>query len=193
MNEPFPGLAPPQIMALLSDEPLDLSDAYYAALGRFITEYAQTEMKVRRALQDLLKIGPHDTAALFHKWGLAECVEAINRLLVARGEVDISARLKEPFAQLQAIAEVRNALVHWQSTLEEGAGFVAVNSHRAHSPDKVKTYTVPIDQLQDFGVDLLGVNLHITAALYWDHISPEMKAKVVEPAVSSSWRYKRPL
>jgi hypothetical protein len=183
-------MGPDEWAALLA--PKSPEDPYYAELGRFITEFSSTEFAVRDCLRSLLGTTPGEAAALFHKWSLSECIAAINRLLSARGDTAMADRMHEGFTQLQAIAEIQNALVHWSSTLDLDDGFILENRHRAHRDDKKVEYRVPVSQLTSMSIDLLKVKLHIAWGFRHDSMSKAMRTRVSTEVVSAPWLYKRP-
>jgi hypothetical protein len=169
------------------------TDPYYAAFGRFITGFATTEGVVRSLLEQLVKTSKAEGAALFHKLSVSDTIATINRLLATRDATALIADVKEPFIQLQAIGEIRNALVHWDGRLTETDGFIVKNTHRAHLPTKVQEYRVGIEQLVQMTTDLIKIDLHILTAMDLGKTRAAVVDAIVQPLLAGAWLYIRPV
>lgn len=88
-----------------------LSD-YYTALGRFITEFAQTETWLLIALTKQSEVAAPMSKALFAGVRVDAAKSFIKRAGEVRG-LKISADLERAFAQLSDITTLRNDIVHY--------------------------------------------------------------------------------
>src|SRR5687767_63683 len=97
---------------------------YWAALGEFVHAFSQVERELQELVFHLSGVSAQDGKALFHGMRVDAAKDAINRLLDARGDTEIKARLEEPFAHLGHIAGMRNNLIHWGAAEGEGEWFL---------------------------------------------------------------------
>jgi hypothetical protein len=175
------------LLAQILKEP---ADPYYAAFGRFITGFARSEGVVRSLLEKLVGVSGQESAALFARLMVGDTMGTINRILATRKANGMAAAIKEPFAHLQAIGDVRNALVHWGGTLDQTEGvFVRTNTHRAHLPTNVVEYRVDLDQLAHMTADLIKIDMHLLTAMDQDQIGTAIMTKIIQPVLDAAWLY----
>lgn len=147
-----------QIPAADTVEGIERIRAYYEALGQFVTWYAEAEAVTQQALSHYAETRPAITRSLFSGTRVSAAASFIRRICEAT-RVDISVRdeLKDIFAQMAAITTMRDNVLHYGArSVAEGKG-VVTNALRAHIPDRVQTFPISPDILDNMTADLRRV------------------------------------
>ena len=148
-----------------SSAPDDLLDGpyhdYWLHLGRLIHEFSRVEFFLQYALRQFSGMTPEVSGAVSGEFRVAAAKDAINRVLVAKGDLEIRDRLKGPFDQLGVINGVRNDIVHWGALDDGSVDFLVSNSQRLFAPERLREFRVSLRDLRAMSLDLFRISSHL--------------------------------
>ncbi len=175
------------------DEDFDETREYATSLGFFVMKFAETERSINYALVTLSGADWAMSRVLFSGVKVDQGKTMINRLFEVRGISDNSPqrlRLKEAFAQLTLITNVRNDLLHYGLSHDDELGPIATNRFGIYPPDRARVSPISRDILARMTADLGQINLiigNLIARLAGIPLFPEMEQGANQP-----WRYTPP-
>jgi hypothetical protein len=178
------------------------SPPYYAALGRFVSKFAQVETILQTSLWMIARIKPPIAPAIFNGFKIEGCLGTIKRIADAK---NWSARKKDQLEEitnrLGPINRLRNDILHYGATIDLSAEDVWLLSNKryVHIPQKIReTWITPT--LLDNATSDLNKLFYLIVLLALD-VRGSVKAarstrKALEPlgpkALASAWLYKPP-
>lgn len=173
-------------LAALLNEPYR---EYWAGLGQFIHEFSAVEAVLGQLAAHVAELKEPISRAVLHGVRVDNGKDLINRVLEAKCDLARKERLADAFAQLGEIGAMRNHMVHWGAREIDGELRVS-NRNLAHTPERVRTYTVSAKILADMRADLLRIYLLLTIEMYAEVTPPIMAPAYVRRVRGGSWRYK---
>jgi hypothetical protein len=166
---------------------------YWAALGEFIHSFSQVERELQELTFHIAKVPAKEGRAILHGLRIDAAKDAIIRILDAREDEETKARLLDPFAQLGAIANMRNNILHWGAGDRPGeTDFLVTNDFLAHTPAKLKEYRVSVLNLMEMSTDLTKIGMHLSCEVNLQHMHGEVYEKAIRPVLDAPWQYKPP-
>ena len=184
-------------------------DAYYAALGRFMHEFAVAEEEINRIIQDFvifdqlaLPINKQLIAkALLGGFRLAAAKDMLKRLLrVTEASSDVRCKINRILDHLGEIHYMRDRLAHNGAfpSMERAGWFVTTNQIQVREVDQMDWIAFTPDMLMDMAFDLdripylIGITLapqdererHASLAT-----TEEERSMILEPH-KQPWRHK---
>jgi hypothetical protein len=171
---------------------MDKADAFYRALGEFITEFAWVESLVCDMLVRETGVSFKIGAAVFSGVRIDAAKDLIGRLYEARG-AERSAELVRAFAQLGLITRVRNDILHYGAVPNPEGEAIVSNSRAAHSARALREMRVSRETLQQMTSDLVQISLVLMDQITWGEDTPFVTWEREEDydwIVARPWRYK---
>jgi hypothetical protein len=168
---------------------------YNAALGSFVQSFARVEHGMHRALRWYAKVDVETARAVFSGVRAMEASGYLRRLADIGGiEASEWARLNPLLAQLKAINDVRNILLHYGAeNIAEGEG-IATDIRTALLPERARAFPVSATILWNMSTDLSV----IYTALLLRHVGhpaqpSDRLTRWLERTLRKPWQYKPPL
>lgn len=161
--------------------------AYWLALGRFIDEFANTELLLYLQLTRCVDIDLSMAAAVFSGVRIDTAIAHIRRILQIRTyESDSVKALEEAFTQLTHSNSLRNDLVHLGATAPDADGKrYASNKLRTHIPSKYRHREVSPRVLNAMTKDLEETSFRIASLRDSESILPRRRE-----VLGFAWKYK---
>jgi hypothetical protein len=170
------------------------ADAFYRALGEFITEFAWVESLVSDMLVREAGVSFKIGAAVFSGVRIDAAKDLISRLYETNG-AERSVELVRAFAQLGLITRARNDILHYgASPNAEGEALVS-NSRSAHSARALREMRVSSDTLNQMTWDIIQISLILMNEMKWGDETPTVtweRDRDYEKLAGRPWRYKPP-
>jgi hypothetical protein len=164
---------------------------YQSALGAFVQAFARVESGMHRALRWHAKTDPETARAVFSGVRAMEASGYLRRLAdVGRIGPEEWIRIEPLLAQMKAINDVRNVILHYGAeNIAEGEG-VATDMRTALLPERARSFPVSAEILSRMAMDL---NV-IYSALLLRHVGhPALPSKRMtgwlDRALRKPWRY----
>lgn len=135
--------------------------AYWQALGSFIESFANIELVMFGLLAVYAKVSNKQTRALFSGTRVDAAIKLIRRLIAVEDPGELQRKeLEIVFAQLSAINEARNDIVHYGSMVTT-EGRMTTNISRAHLAENVTWRPISTDVVNAMTEDLHKIRTHL--------------------------------
>jgi len=174
---------------------------YYAALGRFVSKFAQVETILQTSLWMIARTKPPVAPAIFNGLKIEGCLGAIKRIADAKNwSAKKKDRLEEIINRLGPINRLRNDILHYGATIDLSAEDVWLLSNKryVHIPQKIRESFITPALLNDATADLDKL-FYLIVFLALSDRSPKSARSVreaLEPlrpqAQAHAWLYKSP-
>jgi len=176
------------------------SPAYYAALGRFVSEFSTVETTLHRSLWAIAGVPPPVAQAIFSSVKIDGCLQLIKRIADAKNWPTANKeRLREIIVHLGPINKLRNDILHYGVTLDLSTedAWLLSNKDFVHIPEKIRGTSITPALLEDASSDLrklFGLIMALTFhALTPDHANGIQRQLEDSPLrLKSAWLYKPP-
>ena len=179
-------------LASMLDEPYR---DYWPALGKFIHEFSGMESLLHELAIRVAGVSDNLGKAIFSGLRIDNAKDALNRMYEASGDQAAKDRMAPVFAQIGAIAGMRNNIVHWgaQSVSRDDGfeGLLVSNARIAHTKERLRTFVVSAEMLTDMRVDISKISMHLLVELFRDREGAKI-APTVTRVLEAPWRYKSP-
>ena len=167
-------------------------DNYHRELGRFIDMFAKVEMELQLALWHYAKTTKEVSRAIFSGTRIDGSIKFIRRILAAQKSSDSSRTdLEFIFAQITAINDVRNDIIHHGAHSISGGYAIITNSFIALTKEHIKTHRIAPGILSNMTFDLIKILVHLRVRHSGRKVPPTIE-KHVQPWLHASWQYKPP-
>jgi hypothetical protein len=164
-------------------------NAYWQALGRFVSQFASLEKTMQVALWKFAKVPPPVAPAIFSGVRIDAATGLITRIAEAKEwSKEQKTELKKVFAQLGKINRVRNDILHYGATFTGPDELLVTNDIIAHVKSRIRETKISLAILEAMGNDIEKIQRHITA-LAWPERMP-VRHKGYDQILKSAWRYK---
>ncbi|HEY5064350.1 MAG TPA: hypothetical protein VFC46_13400 [Humisphaera sp.] len=170
-----------------------LTDDYYLALGKFVTEFSEVEKAMQIALWTVSKTEEPVAQAVFSGVRANEACNKITRI----GDAENWSQIKKDewkiiTDRLSIFRSLRNDILHYGVEWQRPNEWNTTNRTFAHTAEKVSNTPITIPILQAATDDLHKLGFHLFKFLYSDDMSPENQATIAS-FVAHAWRYTPPL
>jgi len=164
---------------------------YWKKLGQFIESFALVEDELNKLLAFYSNVTPSIARALFSGTRAEAAMAYIRRIMAVEETPDFRKKdLDDIFPQLTAIKEIRNLLVHYQSS-GEGDDRTVTNQARALIIERARKHRISADTLTAICLDLYQIanriNFHRHGKNPWAVNSSHSRY-----VLTAAWRYKPP-
>jgi hypothetical protein len=143
---------------------LDISDDYYAALGKFVHVFASTEAAMFVTLCLVSRIDLRTFQALLSGTRARSAMDYMRRLYEVRHEA-FPKRLDEALGQFSTINTVRDLILH-SGTQKGGGGLEVSNALRAHATRSLRTIPMSPKFLAAMTEDLHTISAALETVMY---------------------------
>jgi hypothetical protein len=168
-------------------------DAYWRALGRFVTMFAQTEVLLQQALWTLADTPAPIAKAVFSGTRgdtamsfIRRLAESLNLPTTERDDIEFV------FSQLSGITKIRNDILHYGPTRwGEDQSYATISNRTAALTSKrhLREFDVAPRDLHLMTADLVKINMHI----FQQFLTPkEQPNAFVKSVLEAPWLYKLP-
>jgi hypothetical protein len=157
---------------------------YWSALGEFLEAFTTCEGVMFSVLTFYAGVAFPIAKVLFSGKGMKESMNYIIRISEVQNMAqDRRADLTKIFAQLSAIADVRNSILHYGTFVTRDKGRVTSTARRALLPEKIQERRASITILKAMTVDIR----RISTAILWD-MNPKRPTSS-DPSLAAPWQY----
>ena len=139
--------------------------AYWEALGRFVTDYAETETSLNILLSHVAAVRHEMARAVFSGVRADASVSLINRVLDATKQQTIKADMKRHFDQFGVVTRTRNDILHYGVRFDGRGQANLSNWVQAHTPDRLREFRVAPSDLDSMCSDLYVIRTAIMLAI----------------------------
>jgi hypothetical protein len=162
---------------------------HYALLGRFIHQYARVEVAIHRLFRHVARLDDITGRAIGAGMRIVDLIDRIKRL-IATGAVDKNegAEIGKVFTQLNAISELRDALVHRGAVAKEDE-LISHNAAIAKSAQDIQVLRIKVENLRDATEDLHAILFRIMMIVTPDDRT--LRHTTVQTFAFATWRYTR--
>ncbi len=164
---------------------------YWQKVGQLIESFALVEDELNKLLAFYSRVSPPTARALFSGVRTDAAMGYIRRIMAVEETPEIRKRdLEDIFSHLTAINEVRNLLIHYQSS-GEGDDRIVTDQARALVIERARKHRISEDTLTAICLDLYQIanriNFHRHGKNPW-----AVKSSHSRYVLTAAWRYKPP-
>jgi hypothetical protein len=156
-----------------------------------VDQFAAVENLIRVYLWRLTGINQTMGAAVLSGVRMDQGISLINRALEAQGDLLGKSALQRYFDQLGLINRLRNDLLHHGGWMDELNNIVVSNRPIAHTPDRIRTFAIPLRNLRNAIGDLETIYWVLTVHLA-QGVPPNEWHSLMIPELDEPLRYKQP-
>jgi hypothetical protein len=169
---------------------LDVEDeSHYAALGRFITAFANTEGMVHELTRKFSGLSDEKARITFGGMRLSDVVDRLRQYIVIDSvPKETSAEIDYCLTQLVHIAERRHKLVHRGVIFRDGA-FVISNVMTTRSLKNIEVESLDEELLENMLLDCGSIYMRLLSITHPERIL-EASKKTLAMMRALAWRYK---
>jgi hypothetical protein len=168
---------------------LEHEEKYYLALGRFIHNFAEAESTLKAYFSELLEIDTDTANAVFSGMRAKLAMDNIRRLHERYGAKydPLYDDVREQFGQILA---ARDSIIHWGARFSEGSDALVTNERYVYAEDKIRSFPISADILEDMTTDLQAIELRLRAAEWRKKMDTKSFTELFGNLDKPAWRYK---
>lgn len=177
------------IVAAIMGLPDHETDAYYLALGKFLSQYANVEEALRACLWQLAGLKFPVAQAVLGAVRADQAMGDITRVIDALGwPSEKKSDVETVFAQLRIINKLRNDIVHRGARLQADGNWLTSNAAIIHTPKKLVETVFSASKLDAARSDLFSIRAALIS-LTWGEKAAEGLEDWAKPALAGAWQY----
>lgn len=165
-----------------------MTDEFCSALGRFVLEFARSEVMLKDVFTDFAQIPAPTARAVFDGMRVDVLLGKIRRVHQATGR-DLHPALLDAFSQLKAIGTMRNTLIHQGVEQDAGGQLITTNWDSAHTDDGIATVPVSVAFVENMTTDLQTIQRAMIVLTQPEDAGPLHELGLAPPI---PWLYKPP-
>jgi hypothetical protein len=163
-------------------------EAYYIALGEFVTQFSWTEQELQVALWRAAKMKEPTAQAVLSGVRTEAAISLIYRVADAQNWPQTKrTKLKRAFDQLQVINKLRNDVLHRGSKLQTDGSWLVTNERFVHIPERIAKINLSAAELRAAADDLFKIREIISTTLWG---LPKRFRSPILKILSGAWQYK---
>jgi hypothetical protein len=194
------GADTPQAKAFVEDviARIERSDAYYTALGKFVSDFSRVETTLHTSLWAIAGVRAPVAQAIFSGFKIEGCLQLIKRIADAKNWPATSKqRLENITSHLGPINKLRNDILHYGVTPDLGAAdaWLLSNKGFVHIPEKIRETSITPALLKAATSDLTKLFGLVIALTFYVLMPDDELQKQLEDSplkLKSAWLYKPP-